>query len=225
MSNQIIQEIMSKKKQNNNEAVEVRSDLSDLRIENRSENQTPSRTIVGYAAKFERWSEPIMGWFKEQISRDAFNDTDKADVIMCFNHDVNAILARTTSGTLRISTDEVGLRFEFDAPQTSLGNDILELVRRGDINKCSFKFSVDKDSWRYADKENKLEYDERTVEHISRLYDVSIVVYPAYKDTEASVRTLEERKAEWLKSQEPQTVELNTSSRDRLLQFLNLKNS
>ena len=223
MSNQITQKTMSKN--NNTEPIEVRSELSDLRIENRSENQTPSRTIMGYAAKFERWSEPIMGWFKEQIARDAFSETDVTDVIMCFNHDVNAILARTTSGTLRISTDEVGLRFEFEAPKTSLGNDILELVRRGDISKCSFKFSVDKDSWRYADKENRLEYDERTVEHISRLYDVSLVVYPAYKDTEASVRELEERKAEWLKSQQPQTVDLNTSSRDRLLQFLNLKNS
>ncbi len=216
---------MSKKNQKNNEPIEVRSEVSDLHIEVRDGKQTPSRTIVGYAAKFERWSEPIMGWFKEQIARDAFSETDVTDVIMCFNHDVNAILARSTSGTLRLSTDEVGLRFEFEAPQTSLGNDILELVRRGDISKCSFKFTVDKDSWRYADKENKLEYDERTVEHISRLYDVSLVVYPAYTDTEASVRELEERKAQWLKSQEPQTVPMDTSSRDRLLQFINLKNN
>ncbi len=218
---------MSKKNQKNNcgKPIEVRSEVSDLHIEERSDEQTPSRTIVGYAAKFERWSEPIMGWFKEQIARDAFSETDVTDVIMCFNHDANAILARTVSGTLRLSTDEVGLRFEFEAPQTTLGNDILELVRRGDISKCSFKFTVDKDSWRYADKENKLEYDERTVEHISRLYDVSLVVYPAYKDTEASVRELEERKAQWLKSQEPQTTAMDTSSRDRLLQFINLKHN
>ncbi len=216
---------MSKKNQKNSKPIEVRSEVSDLHIEVRSDEQTPSRTIVGYAAKFERWSEPIMGWFKEQIARDAFSETDVTDVIMCFNHDANAILARTISGTLRLSTDEVGLRFEFEAPQTTLGNDILELVRRGDISKCSFKFTVDKDSWRYADKENKLEYDERTVEHISRLYDVSLVVYPAYKDTEASVRELEERKAQWLKSQEPQTVPMDTSSRDRLLQFINLKHN
>ncbi len=218
---------MSKKNQKNNcgKPIEVRSEVSDLHIEVRSDEQTPSRTIVGYAAKFERWSEPIMGWFKEKIARDAFSETDVTDVIMCFNHDANAILARTISGTLRLSTDEVGLRFEFEAPQTTLGNDILELVRRGDISKCSFKFTVDKDSWRYADKENKLEYDERTVEHISRLYDVSLVVYPAYKDTEASVRELEERKAQWLKSQEPQTVPMDTSSRDRLLQFINLKHN
>lgn len=215
---------MSIKKQNNSEPIEIRSDISDLHIETRNKSDNASRTIVGYAAKFEKWSDPIMGWFKEKIARNAFSETDVEDVIMCFNHDINAILARTTSDTLKLSTDEIGLRFEFDAPDTTLGNDILELVRRGDISKCSFKFKVDKDQWRYADKENGLEYDERTIEHISKVIDVSLVVFPAYKDTEASVRELEERKAEWLKSKEPQSVTLNTSSRDRLLQFLNLKN-
>ena len=215
---------MSQKKQKNNEPIEVRSDVSDLQIEQRSQSDKNSRTIVGYAAKFERWSDPIMGWFKEQIARGAFSETDVDDVIMCFNHDMNSILARTTSGTLKLTTDDIGLRFEFDAPDTTLGNDILELVRRGDISKCSFKFKVDKDQWRYGDDENGLEYDERTIEHISKVIDVSLVVFPAYKDTEAFVRELEERKAEWLKSQEPQSVTLNTSSRARLLQFLNLKN-
>ena len=215
---------MSIKKQNNSEPIEVRSDISDLHIETRNQSGTASRTIVGYAAKFEKWSDPIMGWFKEKIARNAFSGTDMDDVIMCFNHDINAILARTTSDTLKLSTDETGLRFEFDAPDTTLGNDILELVRRGDISKCSFKFKVDNDQWRYADKDNGLEFDERTIEHISKVIDVSLVVFPAYKDTEASVRELEERKAEWLKSKVPHSVTLDTSSRDRLLQFLNLKN-
>lgn len=215
---------MSIKKQNNSEPIEVRSDISDLHIETRNQSGTASRTIVGYAAKFEKWSDPIMGWFKEKIARDAFSGTDMDDVIMCFNHDINAILARTTSDTLKLSTDETGLRFEFDAPDTTLGNDILELVRRGDISKCSFKFKVDNDQWRYADKDNGLEFDERTIEHISKVIDVSLVVFPAYKDTEASVRELEERKTEWLKSKEPHSITLDTSSRDRLLQFLNLKN-
>ena len=199
--------------------VEVRSEVSDLRIEVRSDgpDEGGGRTIVGYAAKFDRWSEPIMGWFRERIARDAFSDTDVTDVIMCFNHDINAILARTSSGTLRLSTDGTGLRFEFEAPHTGLGDDLLELVRRGDVSKCSFKFSVDKDSWQYADEDNGMEYDERTVEHISHLYDVSLVVYPAYRDTEASVRQLEE----WISHRDGA---VDTSFRDRTVQFLNLKN-
>lgn len=207
-------------------SIEVRSDLSELRVETRegAEGTAASRTIIGYAAKFDKWSEPIMGWFREKISRDAFTDTDMSDAIMCFNHEVTSILARTASGTLKLSTDQKGLRFEFDAPATGLGNDMLELVRRGDISKCSFKFTVDRDRWTYADKQNGLQYDERTVEHISKLYDVSLVVYPAYKDTEASVRELEERKAEWLRTNGPQGVCLSSESRKRLVEYLNLKN-
>ena len=178
-----------------NNPIEVRCQVSELRA------NTESRTIVGYAAKFEKWSEPIMGWFKEKIDRDAFSECDVTDVIMCFNHNVDSILARTTSGTLSLSTDEEGLRFEFEAPATSLGNDMVELVRRGDISKCSFKFTVEEDEWLYASKENGLEYDERIIRKIDKLYDVSLVVYPAYTDTEASLRHLEERKQQFLNTQ------------------------
>ena len=181
--------------QNKSKQLEVRCQTSELRT------NAEGRTIVGYAAKFERWSEPIMGWFKEQIARDAFSECDVTDVIMCFNHNIDSILARTTSGTLTLSTDDEGLRFEFEAPATTMGNDMLELVRRGDISKCSFKFTVEEDEWRYADKENKLEYDERTIRKIGKLYDVSLVVYPAYSDTEAGVRHLEERKQQFLNNQ------------------------
>ena len=178
-----------------NNPIEVRCQVSELRA------NTESRTIVGYAAKFEKWSEPIMGWFREKIDRDAFSECDVTDVIMCFNHNIDSILARTTSGTLTLSTDDEGLRFEFEAPATSLGNDMVELVRRGDISKCSFKFTVEEDEWLYASKENGLEYDERTIRKIDKLYDVSLVVYPAYNDTEASLRHLEERKQQFLNTQ------------------------
>ena len=178
-----------------NNPIEVRCQVSELRA------NTESRTIIGYAAKFECWSEPIMGWFREKIDRDAFSECDVTDVIMCFNHNVDSILARTTSGTLTLSTDDEGLRFEFEAPATSLGNDMVELVRRGDISKCSFKFTVEEDEWLYASKENGLEYDERTIRKIDKLYDVSLVVYPAYTNTEASLRHLEERKQQFLNTQ------------------------
>ncbi len=163
--------------------VEVRCLTTELRA-----NPAEGRTITGYAAKFDSWSEPICGWFKEKIDRAAFADCDMSDVIMCFNHNPDTILARTTSNTLTLSVDDIGLLFSFTAPNTSLGNDMLELVGRGDINQCSFRFSVASDEWVYADEENKLQYDERTILKLSTLKDVSLVVFPAYKDTEASVR-------------------------------------
>lgn len=202
----------------NNIEIEVRSIVSDLQIR-QQEDGSKGRTITGYAAKFDTWSEPIYGWFVEKIARGAFEKTDMSDVIMVFNHDISGVLARTTSGTLKLSVDETGLRFEFEAPDTTLGNDMLELVRRGDISKCSFKFVVETDEWRYADDANKLEYDERTVKAIARLYDVSLVTYPAYKDTEASVREhLEQRKREALAP-----AKVDTSSRDRVATVLSLK--
>ena len=202
----------------NNIEIEVRSIVSDLQIR-QQEDGSKGRTITGYAAKFDTWSEPIYGWFVEKIARGAFEKTDMSDVIMVFNHDISGVLARTTSGTLKLSVDETGLRFEFEAPDTTLGNDMLELVRRGDISKCSFKFVVETDEWRYADDSNKLEYDERTVKAIARLYDVSLVTYPAYKDTEASVREhLEQRKRDALAP-----AKVDTSSRDRVAAVLSLK--
>ena len=180
------------KKTTTADSLEVRSLAGDLRIESR-ESGAAGRTIVGYAAKFESWSEPIMGWFRETIARGAFDGCDMQDVIMCFNHRDDTILARTTSGTLRLEIDDVGLRFAFEAPQTTLGNDMLELVRRGDVSKCSFRFGVKEDSWLYADAHNGLELDERTILRFSHVVDVSLVTFPAYPATEASVRRLEER--------------------------------
>lgn len=207
--------------------VEVRCLVSDLHIEQR-EVGTISRTIAGYAAKFESWSEPIMGWFKEKIARSAFDECDLSDVIMCFNHNVDDILARTISGTLQLSVDDIGLRFSFEAPNTTRGNDMLELVSRGDINKCSFRFVVESDEWIYADDKNGLQYDERTILKFAMLKDVALVVFPAYKDTEASVRHLEQRKVEFIQTKQPEQKETNHSiaesqSRERLVNYLKLR--
>ena len=193
---------MEARKINNGER-ELRCGLSDVRIEQR-DGEGGGRTVTGYAAKFDKWSEPICGWFVEQIRAGAFDGCDTTDAIMCFNHNVDDILARTASGSLTLSVDEVGLRFSFEAPNTSLGNDMVELLRRGDIDKCSFCFVVGADEWVYADEKNGLAHDQRTILKIAKLYDVALVVYPAYPDTEASVRHLEERKAEYLRSRGPE---------------------
>ncbi|MEI3541172.1 MAG: HK97 family phage prohead protease [Alistipes onderdonkii] len=207
-----------------NNEIEVRCLVTDLRIEQR-DAAAVSRTITGYAAKFETWSEPIMGWFREKIARGAFEECNLSDVIMCFNHRDDAILARTTSGTLQLEVDDIGLRFTFEAPNTSCGNDMVELVRRGDISKCSFRFGVAQDAWVYADEQNGLEMDERTIFKFSRVVDVALVVFPAYQDTEASVRHLEERKAEWLEqSTSSKPFDAYHERKRRLCDFLRITN-
>merc|ERR1712167_189744 len=95
-----------------------------------------------------------------------------------FNHNPDLILGRTIANTLNISVDEKGLRYEFDAPDTTIGNDLLVSLKRGDITQSSFGFIVEEDSWD-NDKEGKV---IRTIEKVSRLLDVSPVTYPAYPE-------------------------------------------
>lgn len=214
---------METKKTASEKEIEVRCFVSDLHVEQR-DGEPASRTITGYAATFDNWSEPICGWFKEKIARDAFSECDMSDVIACFNHNPENLLARTTSETLTLTVDDRGLKFSFEAPNTTLGNDILEQVRRGDISKCSFRFVVKEDLWIYADDSNGMEFDERTILKVSRLYDVALVVYPAYKDTEVSLRHLEARKAEFLqRTTGPVAATASSSSRLREVQFYQLK--
>lgn len=122
----------------------------------------------------------------------------------------------------------MGLRFAFEAPNTTLGSDMLELVHRGDVSKCSFRFGVAQDEWQYADEQNGLVMDERTILKFSRVVDVSLVVFPAYPETEASVRYLEERKAEYLREHASQPERndravAESRSREWLVEILKLK--
>lgn len=212
---------MSQKQQENQK--EVRAFLSDLKIEKRDNSDEQSRTIAGYALKFDKWSEPIHSWFKEKISRDALDGCDMDDVIMCFNHDSSKLLARTQSGTLELKADDVGLSFKFEAPNTELGNEMIELVSRGDIRGCSFVFYIESDSWTYADDDNGLKLDERTVEKISKIRDVSLVVFPAYEDTDVSIRSLEKKRDDYFKSKAPKGM--TPESRSRQLTFLRIQNN
>lgn len=201
------------------EEKEIRCFISDLKIEQRGEGTTESRTITGYAAKYGVWSQPMYSWFREIIECGAFDECDMSDVIMCFEHNRDNILARSSSGTLSIEIDETGIKFSFESPNTTLGNDMLELVSRGDISGCSFAFTVESDSWIYADSDNKLELDERTILKIKKIFDLALVVYPAYTDTEVSVRHLEERKQTFLQENKNN----GSSSRERLCNLLHKK--
>lgn len=173
--------------QNNIKPIEQRSITAEIRA------AQEGRIIEGYAAKFDKWSDPIWGFFREKIARGAFDGCDMTDVIACFNHDISRLFARTSSGTLKLTVDAIGLFFQFEVPNTTDGNDLLEMVRRGDISQCSFKFWVETAEWTYRNEENGLEYDECVVTQFEKLFDVSLVTYPAYPDTEAKARYMQQR--------------------------------
>tara|TARA_R110002072_G_scaffold121850_1_gene256049 strand:+ start:4753 stop:5757 length:1005 start_codon:yes stop_codon:yes gene_type:complete len=146
----------------------------DIKLEKRSKDGKSNPVIVGHAAVFDSLSEDL-GGFQERIHKNAFDDVLDNDVRAFFNHDPNHLLARTSSGTLKLSVDEKGLKYEFSVPDTSSGRDLLVSMERGDISQSSFAFTIEDDKW---DQENGM--DIRTINKVKRLYDVSPVSIPAY---------------------------------------------
>ena len=129
--------------------------------------------VSGYAAVYDSDSE-FMGYY-EQIEKGAFDDVMNDDVRAYYNHDENYLLGRVSSGTLRIGTDKRGLYYEVDLPNTTYANDLVELMKRGDINQSSFAFLISEDRWEERDGKTY-----RIIEKVSRLLDVSPVAQPAY---------------------------------------------
>lgn len=160
-------------------------------VEARAVDGEPSR-LVGYAALFNSETE-IAGMFRERINPGAFTEAvGRDDVRALFNHDANFVLGRTTSGTLTLSEDEAGLRYDVVPPDTTWARDLMVSVARGDISQSSFAFSVDEEAWDYPKGGGM---PTRTVKRAT-LYDVSPVTYPAYAETTVSARSLEAAKAE-----------------------------
>lgn len=158
-------------KKNNIEGLEIRNfNASELRVENKE-----SREVVGYGSVFNSLSENL-GGFRERIDERAFDGVLEDDVRALFNHNPDYILGRSTAGTLSLSVDEKGLRYSVNIPETSYGDDLLVSLERGDINQNSFGFIVEEDDWTQDEEGNTI----RTIKKVSRLLDVSLVVYPAY---------------------------------------------
>lgn len=162
-----------------------------LGVETRSEDE--KRTLVGYAAVFNIDAD-IGGWWTERIAPGAFAETISGDVRALVDHDMGRVIGRTKSGTLRLAEDSKGLRVEIDIPNTTDGNDLWELVERGDISGMSFGFSVTKQSW-----DETIDPPTRTIEAVD-LFEVSAVAWPAYDDTEIGKRSLQE----WRDANQPE---------------------
>jgi hypothetical protein len=163
-----------------NNKLELRAFAPELRA---AEGDKPS-TLYGYAAVFDSPTE-IGGQFTEVIAPGAFADTIQTDSIVgLINHDKNRLLGRNTSGTLTLREDTKGLYFELSIPNTTIANDLVVMIDRGDIDSCSFAFQSLKESWDY-------DQNIRTLQQV-RLFDVSIVTDPAYTATSVAVRSAED---------------------------------
>jgi len=152
------------------------------------------RKISGYAAKYGMLSRELSGGtrgqsFRERINRGAFKHVGGQDVRCLVNHDASQILGRTAAGTLEVRDDGIGLAFECTMPDTQLGRDTYESIKRGDISQCSFAFTLGPGDDSF-DQENGIVV--RTLNNISQVHDISVVTYPAYENgTSVSARSLD----------------------------------
>lgn len=145
------------------------------------------RTIVGYAVKWEMKSVTMGYWrrFKEQFKRGAFTDSlTQDDQLALWSHDYSQVLGRTKNGTLRLFEDEIGLRFELDLADTTLGDDTYKTIKRGDVDGVSFGFQMVKEEWDESDPDNIV----RSVTK-AKLVEISPVAFPAYPDSQVSARS------------------------------------
>ena len=141
---------------------------------------SPDGMLRGYAAVFDQPTTRQNDYAgTETIGRTAFDGLLDGDVVALVGHDMNQLLGRTTSGSLKLSTDGHGLAFELALPDTQLGRDTRELVRRGDLNGMSFSAEI-----------SKVERVKGGVVHrqFARLIDVSVVAMPAYEGTSVVAR-------------------------------------
>lgn len=159
--------------------------------------------VEGYAAVFGEVTD--LGWVKEVISRGAFDEADMSDIVMKYNHANDILpLARTRGGSLQFEIDDHGLKIRAKLPDTSVNRDIYKLIRAGVLSKMSFAFTVKSEEYDY-------ETDTRTILAFDKIFDVSVVDFPAYDGTEIYARnqeTYEEEKRQYLELKKAKTIEI-----------------
>lgn len=175
---------------------EMRLQTADYEVR---EAEDGGMTIEGYALKFDRPSQD-MG-FTEFIDKRALDQADMDNVVALINHDENYVLGRTGKNLL-LSVDSTGLYFRLTPVNTSYARDLMENMKNGLMDKCSFAFTLgeDGDHW---EKKDGGQY-ERTITNIEKLWDVSVVTTPAYEDT---IATLNARSLEKVKQKEKEDRE------------------
>lgn len=168
-------------------------DTKHIEIRKAEISSASGRTVSGYAVRFE--SESVNMGFVEIIHRGAITDETikSSDVFALLNHNENTVLARCNRGTgsLSLKVDNDGVFYEFEAPNTANGEELLEHIKRGEISQSSFAFTVSTEDG--AEKWTKRSDGiiVREIFKIERLYDISPVYQPAYTETTCSKRAQE----------------------------------
>lgn len=171
-----------------NGKMEQRSYSFEIRAEQNDEVGIVTGRPIVYNSKTD------LGYFDEVIERGALNGADLRDVRFLVNHDISKIpLARSrnnnANSTMQLSPDDQGMmiRVNLDVKNNSEARNLYSAIERGDITGMSFMFSIDDEEW----TELESDHPTRHIKKISNVVEVSAVTFPAYEDTEISVRNKE----------------------------------
>lgn len=153
------------------------------------ETETGGKIAGGYAVVYGSGTE-IGDSFREVFETGAFAKAIMGDVRALFGHDRNRVLGRTVAGTLRLTEEPAGVRYEIDLPETSDGRDMAISVARGDIRGTSFGFRSVRETW-----DDTTEPPTRTI-HEAEMFEISPTAFPAYGDTSIALRSLDAARKE-----------------------------
>lgn len=134
-----------------------------------------------------------LGWFDEVIDSDALRNTDLSDVRLCLNHDTSFVYARSrrnnANSTMQINVDAMGLTFSagLDVENSPKAQDFYAAVKRGDMDKMSFMFTIDGYEWENLESD----HPTRHITSIGKIYEISAVTFPAYDATSIDARDAE----------------------------------
>lgn len=154
----------------------------------------PSRLkVVGHAAVFNSPSIALRtregGSFIEFIAPTAFDNVLRSnpDVVLTWDHDSRYPLARTTAGTLELTTNARGLRYFGTCSRTSYAEDLRQLMKDGVVTESSFTFTVAKDGEEWATANDDKRTVIRVIHEVGGLYDVCVCVAGAYQATDSGI--------------------------------------
>ena len=177
--------------------------ISNIELRTEGENDL---IVEGYATTFEQPYELYnLGDYivQEQVARNAFDGCDMSDVIFQYDHN-GRVMARTRNKTLELATDNHGLKIRAHLGGTELGRQLYEEIKGGYTDRMSFRFKVGKNRREVIEEDHKKNVTTvlRTIESITKLYDVSAVSIPANEATDISARSAADGAIEGLREQE-----------------------
>lgn len=162
-----------------------------------------------------------LGYFDEVIMPNALDETDLRDVRLCLNHDTSYVYARSRNNnensTMQLKPNEMGMgmRANLAINESARHNDLYTALKRGDIDKMSFMFTIDGYEWENLESDHPL----RKITKIGKVFEVSAVTFPAYDDTSISAR--DDAKA--LENAKAALESARVESRNREIELLKLK--